>query len=46
MSLDIDEEERDFMLERRRQQLALRREHDLRELELMLRRGDNTRPTP
>lgn len=42
LSLDIDDEERDIMLEHRRKLLALRREQDLRELEMLTKR--NTRP--
>lgn len=39
LSLDIDEEERGFMLDRRRQLLALRREQDMRELELLAKKS-------
>lgn len=39
LSLDIDDEERDIMLNHRRKLVALRREQDLRELEMLVRRG-------
>jgi transcriptional regulator with XRE-family HTH domain len=38
MGLDIDEETRGYMLDRRREILALRREQDLRELDIIVRR--------